>query len=203
MAKEREEWQFIEDGQWQTADKRFTIIESQSGEHHHLVDNQKLRNSKTCKTFAECDEYAWQIRTGQVEIPAGRNHRKHDEDNPDRSARTNGNGRGGSSGHGQGKNAHAEEKPEGEGGRARRMADRSDRRESEQGAGRASAKTGGQDGGRSRGGHGQGAAKDTANAPRTAEKTARRKRHHHKSVAAQPQGEKEPKEYRKRTPDAE
>ena len=65
MAKELEEWQTAGEGCWHTADKRFTIVESQSGDYHHLVDNQKLRNSKTFRTFTECEEFASQIRSGQ------------------------------------------------------------------------------------------------------------------------------------------
>ena len=172
MAKEREEWQFMEEGQWQTADRRFTILESQSGEYHHLVDNQKLRNSKTFKTFAECDEYAWQIRSGAAETPAGKsqNHRRYEDESAERVPKQNSRGS--------------------DAGRGRRNAERTERREAEPGAGRPGVKGNPQENGRSKGNHAANAgSRETANTARTAEKPSRRKRHHHRGNAAQAQNQ--------------
>lgn len=193
MATEREEWQLAGEGCWHTADKRFTILESQSGEYHHLVDNQKLRNSKTYKSFAECDEYAWQIRNGLAEVPAGRNHRRHEDETPEHAGRHSGGRASGKVQAGRnGRNETAEARvpgqPEGESGRGRRNPGRAERQEASQGGGRTAGKNGDAENSRAKqkaAGQGkpQPAKKTSEHSDGPAEKSSRRRRHRHKSSA--------------------
>ena len=194
MAKEREEWQLAGEGCWHTADKRFTILESQSGEYHHLVDNQRLRNSKTYKSFAECDEYAWQIRNGLAEPPSGKNSRRHEDEAPDHAGRHGGSRASGRSQAGRpGRNDAAEgpapERAENESGRGRRNPGRSERQEASQGTARAAAKSSEQENGRAKQkntgqNRTQTARKAAAGNDGQAEKSPRRRRHRHKSSAS-------------------
>lgn len=183
MAKEQEEWQFVEEGQWQTADKRFTIVESQSGEYHHLVDNQRLRNSKSFKSFAECDEYAGRIRAGLEEGPSVKKARRQDEDRPEQenrqrisrnpeSAAKQPEVNGGNAGQGE-KNGSRAEHGTG-GGRNRR---RQERQEKE--GGRETARTQGAQHRESAGNAGQ-----SENGGQS-EKNTRRRRHHRRSRSPQ------------------
>ena len=195
MAKEREEWQLAGDGCWHTADKRFTILESQSGEYHHLVDNQKLRNSKTYKSFAECDEYAWQIRNGLAEPPSGKNSRRHEDEVPEHAgrhsgSRTSGKSQAARSGRNDTPEEHLPERTENEGGRGRRNPGRTERQEASQGTGRAAGKNGEQESssrtkqkntGQNKT---QTARKAAAGNDGQTEKNPRRRRHRHKSNAS-------------------
>ena len=180
MTKEQEAWQFAGEGQWQTADRRFTILESQSGEYHHLVDNQRLRNSKTFKTFAECDEYAGQIRNGLEEPSPAKKTRRDEDEAAERGIRQAGvqnteraavqskkqDGRTGRQTAAEERHSERAERGQGGGRRGRRQ-------EKEHAKESARARNDGQ--------------KEGADSGRQQEKPPRRRRHHRRSGSAQTQ----------------
>ncbi len=181
MTKEQEAWQFTGEGQWQTADGRFTIVESQSGEYHHLVDNQRLRNSKTFKTFAECDEYAGQIRNGLEVPPAARKTRRNEEETNEHGGRQAG---GQSAEHAAGQNRKQDARTGRHGAQDERRSDRAERgtgsrrgRHQEKDSGKESART--QNAG----------TREPADNSGQQEKPPRRRRHHRKSGPAQGQAD--------------